>query len=117
VPETTKIVTSFVICSSSLNLDPRLQSRSDAPLDFAVEYAATSTPSPELSIGVTLFSQPPKKRSVGTRNLARDGGMAKSFFPEREKDTVRESQAQIGNSGWNAQLLPDLCNSLDQQIG
>jgi len=44
-------------------------------------------------------------------------GWQKSFFPEREKDTVRESQAQIGNSGWNAQLLPDLCNSLDQQIG
>src|SRR6266852_1488500 len=53
--ETSNTVSSLVICSSSLVLDPRLQSRSVAPPDFALECTATSAPSPELSIIVTFF--------------------------------------------------------------
>src|SRR3984893_6282990 len=72
-----------------------------------------------LQRGALLYcvTQPPKNDPSEPATSPGAGGMAKSFFPEREKDTVRESQAQIGISGWNAQLLPDLCNSLDQQIG
>src|SRR6267378_5251582 len=53
--ETSKTVSRRVICNSSLVLDPRLQSRSAAPPDFALECAATSAPRPELSIIVTFF--------------------------------------------------------------
>jgi hypothetical protein len=34
--EISKTVSSLVICINSLALDPRLQRRSDAPLDFAL---------------------------------------------------------------------------------
>jgi len=37
-----------------LKWDPKLQRRIDAPADFALEYAATSAPSPELSTSLTL---------------------------------------------------------------
>src|SRR5215467_9422300 len=52
--KTSKTVISLVICKTSWNLLPRWQRRSPAPWDFALWWAATSVPSPALSIKVML---------------------------------------------------------------
>src|SRR5215472_7711579 len=54
VLNTSKTVISLVICRTSWNLLPRWQRRNPAPWDLALWWAATSVPSPALSINVTL---------------------------------------------------------------